>query len=129
MKIDHLAIWTSDLEKLKIFYCQYFGGESGALYHNPAKNYTSYFISFPEGCRLELMHRPEIPAHLSPPNAEYKGLTHFAFQLDSRAAVDKLTSRLEQAGYAVLGQPRTTGDGYYESIVADPEGNRVELMA
>lgn len=127
MKIEHLALWTLELETMKDFYTRYFQGQAGPMYHNPAKNFSSYFISFGEGCRLELMHNPEIPANTPTAPAEYRGLIHFALSVGSRDAVDLLTRRLETDGYTVLGQPRTTGDGYYESVVLDPEGNRIEI--
>jgi lactoylglutathione lyase len=127
MKIEHVAIWTLELEKMKDFYIKYFKGKAGVQYHNPAKNFTSYFISFGEGCRLELMHKPEIPANIPATPAEYRGLIHFAISVGSREAVDDLTQQLASDGFTVLGQPRTTGDGYYESVVLDPEGNRLEI--
>lgn len=129
MKIDHLAIWTSELEKMKDFYTTYFDGQAGVRYHNPAKNFTSYFISFREGCRLELMHKPQIPVNTLAGPLEYRGLIHFAISVGSPEAVDSLTERLAADGFSVVGQPRTTGDGYYESVVLDPEGNKVEITA
>lgn len=127
MRIDHLAIWTFDLEKMKYFYEKYFGGKAGSKYHNPNKNFTSYFISFSEGSRLELMHKPEVPSHGLSIDTEYKGLAHFAISLASKEAVDALTKQLATDGYTILGEARTTGDGYYESVVLDPEGNRIEI--
>lgn len=127
MKIEHLALWTSDLEKMRTFYTNYFGGTSNSLYHNPAKNFSSYFITFNEGCRLELMHKPEIPGNPLGQNTEVKGITHFAFSVGSKEAVDQLTQQLAADGYTISGHPRTTGDGYYESVVLDPEGNKVEI--
>ncbi|WP_224996436.1 VOC family protein [Cesiribacter sp. SM1] len=127
MKIDHVALWTSDLEQMKSFYESYFEGKASSRYHNPAKNFSSYFISFTDGCRLELMHKPEIPALQHAPGSEYRGLIHFAISVGSKEAVDNLTSRLAASGYTIAGQPRTTGDGYYESVVLDPEGNRIEI--
>ena len=127
MKIEHLALWTSDLEKMRAFYTKYFGGTSNSLYHNPVKNFTSYFITFNEGCRLELMHKPEIPGNPSGQSTEVRGITHFAFSVGAKEAVDQLTQQLAADGYTISGQPRTTGDGYYESVVLDPEGNRVEI--
>ncbi len=126
MKIEHLAIWVQDLERMKSFYTQYFDAQSGQKYHNPTKNFTSYFLSFDEGCRLELMHKPSIPANNNIAQ-EYIGITHFAISVGSKEAVDSLTERLRSDGYTVVGEPRTTGDGYYESVVLDPEGNRIEI--
>ncbi|WP_128546904.1 VOC family protein [Larkinella soli] len=125
--IAHLAIWARDLERMRGFYETYFGAVAGERYHNPKKGFTSYFLSFGEGCRLELMHRADIPADASDPIAQRTGLIHFALRLESREAVDALTDRLRQDGYVVADGPRTTGDGYYESVVLDPEQNRIEI--
>lgn len=127
MIIEHLAIWATDPEQLKAFYVQYFGGTAGNKYYNPTKKFTSYFISFSDGCRLELMHKPDITAQESPALAELTGLAHFAMSVGSKEAVDALTQRLAIDGYTIAGLPRITGDGYYESIVLDPEGNRIEI--
>ena len=124
MKIEHIAIWVNDLEMMRSFYEKYLEGTSGPRYHNPSKNFTSYFISFEDGCRIELMHRPDIPAG---DKGESLGITHLAFSLGSREQVDVLTERFRGDQYTIAGEPRTTGDGYYESVVLDPEGNRLEL--
>lgn len=127
MKIEHIAIWTSDLNKLKLFYVKYFNGKAGNIYHNPKKNFHSYFIQFGGECRLELMHRPDIPKSLNDIRKEFGGLIHFAISVGGRDNVDKLTERLRADGYTIVGEPRVTGDGYYESVIFDPEGNRVEI--
>ena len=126
MKIEHLAIWVSDLEKMRSFYEDYFSASSGQLYENPNKNFSSYFLSFEEGARLELMQKPEIP--LRPDKTqEYIGIIHFAISVGTKEKVDNLTARLGNDGYEIIGKPKITGDGYYESIVLDPEGNRIEI--
>ncbi|WP_153798040.1 VOC family protein [Foetidibacter luteolus] len=127
MHIEHIAIYCADLEKMKDFYVTYFGGKAGEKYHNPVKKFTSYFISFSGGCRLELMHKPHLADNMNELLDEYRGLVHFAISVGSKEQVDALTERLRQDGYAVKGEPRTTGDGYYESVVADPEYNRIEI--
>jgi len=127
MKIEHLAIWVSDLEKMKAFYERFFNAQAGAQYHNPTKNFTSYFLSFEEGSRLELMHRPTIPANQNDWKAEYLGIIHFAVSVGSKQKVDDLTEALRNEGYEIKGEPRTTGDGYYESVVLDPENNLIEI--
>ncbi len=127
MKIEHLAIWVQDLEKMKDFYIQYFAGEAGVRYRNEKKNFTSYFLSFKEGCRLELMHKPEIPPNFNDLRKEYIGIIHFAVSVGSEEKVDELTERLRTDGYKVVGETRWTGDGYYESVVLDPENNRIEI--
>lgn len=129
MKMEHLAIWTHDLEKVKDFYIRYFKMKSGEKYFNPQKNFSSYFLSF-EGAstRLELMHRPDISIFLKDHSASL-GLTHFAISVGNTELVDHLTEQLRAEGYKIVGEPRTTGDGYYESVVEDCEGNWVEITA
>ena len=112
---------------MKVFYEKYFDGQSGEKYHNPKKNFNSYFIEFSEGCRLELMNRPEIPQNLNDTILEYIGIIHFAISVGSKEKVDILTEQLRQDGYEIVGEPRTTGDGYYESVILDPEKNRIEI--
>lgn len=121
MRIEHIAIWTENIELLHAFYQKYFDAVCGNKYTNPVKQFTSYFLSFGEGsARIELMHTPTIGTL---PDAKYIGLAHFAVSVGSRDKVDELTNRLRADGYTLLSEPRTTGDGYYESAVADPEGN------
>ncbi|PHN04987.1 VOC family protein [Flavilitoribacter nigricans] len=127
MKIEHLAIWVADLEATRRFYETYFGAQSNDRYHNPRKQFSSYFLSFTDGCRLELMHRPDIQALSDKAGQEYRGIIHFAVSVGSEAKVDALTERLRADGYTVIGEPRRTGDGYYESVVLDPESNRIEI--
>ena len=127
MKIEHLAIWVIDLEGMKDFYIQFFDGVAGEKYHNASKQFTSYFISFSTGPRIELMHQPDLAMTTEFHHQTNVGLAHFAMSLGSKFAVDALTEQLRQAGYEIVGEPRTTGDGYYESVVLDPEGNRVEI--
>ncbi len=127
MKIEHLAIWVKDLEKMKAFYEQFFNARSNEMYHNPTKNFRSYFLSFESGCRLELMQKPEIPNNLNDPERQYTGIIHFAVSVGSPEKVNFLTEQLRSAGYQIVGEPRTTGDGYYESVVLDPEKNRIEI--
>ncbi len=124
MTIEHIAIWTNQLEKLKNFYCQYFGATSGEKYYNPKKQFTSYFLSFSSGARLELMHKPGLIATEESPSV---GLAHFAISLGSTEEVDRLTQELQQAGIHHVDGPRRTGDGYYESTFLDPDGNLIEI--
>ena len=126
MKIEHVAIWTTDLEQLKDFYATYFGAQANNKYTNPEKGFESYFLQFISGARLELMSRPDVEANTSAPLYPV-GLTHLAFSVGGKESVDGLTEKLRQAGYSVISEPRTTGDGYYESIIADPDGNLIEI--
>lgn len=128
MTIEHVALWTADLERARHFYEAYFGATAGTRYHNPAKVFTSYFLRFASGARLELMHRPDLWATAARAVPAF-GYAHLAFATGSRAAVDSLMERLRAAGHPILGEPRLTGDGYYESVVADPDGNSVEITS
>lgn len=127
MRIEHLAIWAKDIEALRAFYLKYFGATSNDRYVNPTKQFQSYFLSFGTGCRLELMQKPSVPDNLNA--GEATGITHFAMAVGSEAGVNELTERLRSDGYPIVGEPRWTGDGYYESVVLDPEGNRIEICA
>lgn len=127
MKIHHIAIWANELEKLKDFYVNYFGMRCSDKYENKVNQYSSYFLSFKNnGTRIELMHRPDIA---SPHNLKAKtfGLTHFSISVASKEKVNLLTEQLRTDGYKIVGEPRTTGDGYYESVIEDCEGNWVEI--
>lgn len=126
MKINHVAVRAIDIELLKDFYCRWFNAKPGERYHNPRKSFTSYFLTFPDGgARLEIMNAPGIIDHADA--EKLKGFCHIAISLGSREMVDELTGRMRSAGIPILGEPRTTGDGYYESVIADPEDNIVEL--
>lgn len=124
MKIEHLAIWTNQLEALKDFYCNFFKATSSEKYHNPNKQFSSYFLTFESGSRLELMHRPQLN---DVNNNASVGLAHFAFSVGSEQEVDRMTEFLKKEGYPPVDGPRRTGDGYYESTFQDPDGNVVEL--
>ncbi|WP_152286467.1 VOC family protein [Flavicella marina] len=126
MNIEHIAIWTLDLEKMKNFYIKFFKLKSNKKYYNPRKNFSSYFLSFETGARLELMHRPDISELIEKTGATL-GLTHFAVSVGSKKNVDMLTELARKEGVKIIGNPRTTGDGYYESIISDPEGNLIEI--
>ncbi|SKB25641.1 lactoylglutathione lyase [Acetoanaerobium noterae] len=127
MNIEHIAIWTSDIERLKLFYIEYFGCTSGSKYINSSKSFESYFLMFDSGCRLELIQMPSIPLNLNNSFSQYLGLIHFAVSVGSKEKVDELTTKLRSDGYEIVGEPRVTGDGYYESCILDPDGNRIEI--
>ena len=135
-RIGHVALWTRDvarLERLRTFYERHFGARAGTLYRSARQpGFASYFLTFAGGAQLELMTLPEsAPTATEPPDADIPrpGYAHLALSLGSTAAVDALTTRLGAEGVRVLSPPRWTGDGYYESVVADPDGNVVELTA
>lgn len=127
MKIGHIAIWSRDIEKLRRFYVDYFGGTAGDKYINRQKQFESYFITFESGARLELMQTPTISERFNNGSNQYIGLAHMAFSVGSKKVVDELTKTLRNANCTITSEPRTTGDGYYESCVLDPEGNLVEI--
>lgn len=126
MHIEHVAIWTNQLEGLKAFYEQYFGAKAGPKYRNPIKNFESYFLQFEGGARFELMTRPGLTERETGVGLA-AGYAHVSFAVGSKERVDDLTAKLKADGYQVLDGPRTTGDGYYESQVLDPDGNPVEI--
>ena len=127
MKIEHLAIWVNDIELMRQFYVTYFGMVCNEKYTNTKKQFESYFLSFAGGAaRIELMRKPGIAPNTGHNNATI-GLAHFAIAISNSEAVNQLTERLRADGYTIASEPRTTGDGYYESAVIDPEGNYVEI--
>ena len=126
MKIHHIAIWTFRLEELREFYIRYFNGTSNEKYINPKKGFESYFIYFDDGAALELMSRTDVQ---NTPIEENKlGLTHFALSFQSKEDILRTTEQLRSDGYTIAGEPRTSGDGYFESVILDPDGNRVECV-
>lgn len=127
MKIEHLAIWADDIELLREFYTKYFNVSYNDKYVNPKRGFSSYFLSFGEDkTRIELMY---IPNMADPKNrGNLKGLAHFAISVGGKDAVDILTEKLREGGHTIASEPRTSGDGYYESVVLDPEGNYVEIV-
>lgn len=127
MKIEHIAIRTRDLERMRAFYETYFDARAGAVYTNPKKQFTSRFLTFSSGCRIELMQYDNTAAMSQQPGEPPLGYAHLAFSVGSRAAVDALTQRLIDDGFEKLDGPRTTGDGYYESAMLDPDGNVIEI--
>jgi lactoylglutathione lyase len=129
MRIEHVAIWTRDLQRCKDFYVRYFGGSAGAHYLNSVKGFESCFLSFADGARLEVMTTTSLPLAECAPGDQRLGLTHLAISVGSERLVDELTQRLRDDGISVVDGPRRTGDGYYESVVIDPDGNRIEICA
>jgi lactoylglutathione lyase len=129
MRIDHVALWTTDLERCKQFYLSYFGAVPGAGYVNAAKGFESCFLSFKDGARIEAMKTSTLSPVVIEPGAQRMGLTHIAISLGSERLVDELTQKLKNDGYPILDGPRRTGDGYYESVALDPDGNRIEITA
>ncbi|MCC7054406.1 MAG: VOC family protein [Gemmatimonadaceae bacterium] len=130
MRIEHVALWTEDLDRSAKFYVTYFGAEAGVLYRNDAKGFASRFLVFTDGgARLEIMTTTTLDLVAAVPGAQRLGIAHLAVSVGSEAAVDALTARMHGDGVPVVDGPRRTGDGYYESVVLDPDGNRVEVTA
>ena len=127
MKLEHVAIYTKDLEALRAFYTKYFQATSNELYVNPKKGFRSYFLSFTNGARLELMQMESVPLSLNDPIAQATGIIHIAFSVGSPSDVDRMAERLRDDGFRILDGPRRTGDGYYECAFLDPDGNRIEI--
>jgi len=128
MALEHVAIWTDHLERLKEYYCKYFQGKSNDKYTNHSKGFESYFLSFSSGAKLELMSMPGIPANLNDTiSTQHKGIIHLAFGAASVVEVDEKAKQLAAAGFSILSGPRKTGDGYYEFETLDPDNNRLEV--
>ena len=125
MKIEHIAMYVNDLEAARDFFVRYFGGRANAGYHNRTTDFRSFFISFDDGARLEIMKKPDMMDAGKALNRT--GYAHVAFSVGSAEKVDELTERLRADGYAVISGPRTTGDGYYESCVVTIEDNQIEI--
>ena len=125
MKIEHIAMYVNDLERARDFFVKYLGGVSNDGYHNETTGFRSYFISFEDGARLEIMNKPSMEDIAKPFNRT--GYIHIAFSVGSVEKVDCLTRQFREAGFEVLSGPRTTGDGYYENCIVGFEGNQIEL--
>lgn len=125
MKIEHIAMYVNNLEEARDFFVKYLGGTSNDGYHNASTDFRSFFISFDDGARLEIMNKPKMDDPEKTLNRS--GYVHLAFSVGSREKVDELSVRLKQDGYEVISGPRTTGDGYYESCIIGIEGNQIEL--
>lgn len=125
-KIEHLALYCRNLEAMRSFYMTYFGIKSNQKYVNAAKGFESYFLTFEDGSRLEIMSKTSI-VEGEKPGYEQLGFTHIAISVGSEEEVNNLTETLRKDGFEIVSECRTTGDGYFESVVLDPEGNRIEI--
>jgi lactoylglutathione lyase len=130
MIIDHVAIWTTQLEQLKDFYIKYFDGRANEKYINKEKHFESYFITFDSGTRLELMQMPGIPENLNDRiGKQHLGIIHLSFGVRSMNEVTNKADQMEKDGFKILRGPRKTGDGYFEFETLDPDNNRIEVSA
>ena len=125
MKIEHIALYVNNLEEARDFFVKYFDASSNDGYHNVKTDFRSYFLTFGDGSRLEIMTKPDLTD--SGDLLNRFGYAHLAFSTGSKDAVDQLTARLNAEGYPVISGPRTTGDGYYESCILGFEGNVIEI--
>ena len=125
IKIDHTALYVRDLDGARDFFIRYFNAEPSEQYHNPKTDFKSYFLSFGNSARLEIMTRPGLDVQNE---AQMRtGYIHLSFSVGGRDNVDELTSILKDGGYEVGSGPRVTGDGYYESQIIGVEGNVIEI--
>jgi lactoylglutathione lyase len=130
MTIDHVAIWTNQLEILKGYYVKYFNGRANKKYTNKVTGFESYFISFDSGTRLEIMQKPGIPENLNDRvTKQHQGLIHLSFGVEYMELVNRKSEEMAKAGFRILRGPRKTGDGYYEFETLDPDNNRIEVAA
>jgi len=126
MKLNHIALHVNDLEKMKSFYEKYFDAKSNKMYHNQNTGLKTYFLEFSNGCRIEIMTKPNL--NVITKELNNSGYIHVAFSVGSKEKVDELTNKLEIDGYKIISKPRKTGDGYYESCILDPESNQIEIV-
>ena len=130
MTLEHVAIWTNQLEILKTYYIKYFEASANDKYINSVKNFHSYFLSFASGARLELMTMPGIPGNQNDTiQKQHLGIIHLAFSVDTIEEVEEKAKKLQADGFLILSEPRKTGDGYYEFETLDPDNNRIEVTA
>lgn len=125
MRIEHIAMYVNDLEKVRDFFIKYFQAVSNEGYHNKTTDFRSYFLTFDDGARLEIMNKPGMADEEKA--LARTGYIHIAFSLGSKDAVDQLTAQMKADGFEVVSGPRTTGDGYYESCIVGIEGNQIEI--
>jgi len=126
MELNHIALYVNNLEKMKLFYEKYFNAKANKMYHNPKTGLKTYFLEFNSSCRIEIMNKENLNNITKELNNV--GYIHIAFSVGGKNKVDELTELLENDGYKIISRPRTTGDGYYESCIIDPEGNQIEIV-
>lgn len=125
MGINHIAMYVTDLEAAREFFVRYFEAKSSDKYHNPITGFRSYFLTFEDGGKLELMNRPKMSDYTK--KSDRTGYSHLSFSVGSKEKVDDLTERLGVDGFHIECEPRYTGDGFYESSVKGIENNLIEI--
>ena len=125
MRIEHIAMYVNDLDAVRDFFVTFLGGVSNEGYYNEKTGFRSYFISFEDGARLEIMNKPDM--NDNPKTLNRTGYAHIAFSVGSKEKVDEVTEKVREAGFEVIRGPRTTGDGYYESCIVAIEDNQIEI--
>jgi lactoylglutathione lyase len=129
MKIAHAALWCTEIEVSRDFYISYFNATSSAKYVNPNTGFQSYFLIFDNDVKVELMFKPTIQPRLNRIEDEHIGIAHLSFKVDNEESVDALCEQLRGDGYRIASHPRRSGYGYYECVIFDPDGNRIEIVA
>jgi lactoylglutathione lyase len=125
MRIEHVAVYASNPENMRDFFVKYFGAESDSGYRNLTTGFRSFFLSFDDGARLEIMYSPKMQDEGK--SLFRTGYVHIAVSVGSRDRVDEISEELDRAGFKILSGPRVTGDGYYESCILGPENNLIEI--
>lgn len=125
VRIEHIAAYVQDLENSKKFFCDFFGAIPGPKYEHKEIGFSSYFLEFGSGARLELMHKDGVTEAAQ--SNDHLGFIHMAISVGSKEAVNELTRKLSKAGFKTVSGPRITGDGYYESCVSGPENMLLEI--
>jgi lactoylglutathione lyase len=125
MRIEHIAMYVNDLDAAKDFFVTFLGGVSNSGYYNEKTGFKSYFISFEDGARLEIMNKSNMID--DPKMLNRTGYAHIAFSVGSKEKVNEVTEKAREAGFEVISGPRTTGDGYYESCIVAIENNQIEI--
>ena len=124
MQIKCISMWTQNLEGMKYFYVKFFGAEAGALYNNEKAGFECYLLTFKRGLVVELMRRADVKTR---PVRPYIGITGLAFKAGTMKEVRRITEKLQKENVPVLKEPRISGDGFFSSTVADPDGNEIEI--
>ena len=127
MRLAHTALWTRDLDAAVAFWSKYFDATAGEPYHSKRRaGFISRFLTLRgEGAQIELMTGPWVKRADAD---ERTGWDHIAISVGDAGKVDALAAQCAQDGCLVSG-PRMTGDGFYEAVIAMPDGTRIEITS